>query len=104
MATIFVGDIHGCAEEFHEILDRTGFREGRDRLLLTGDAFSRGPDPVAVWNTIRNTGAEMVLGNHDDRLIRHLRLVISGRIEEVRKPHHRHTIDLLGSAAEEILP
>ena len=28
----------------------------------------------------------------------------SAQVEEVRKPHHRHTIDLLGSAAEEILP
>ena len=30
-----------------------------DRLLLTGDAFTRGPEPAAVWEQIQRTGAEI---------------------------------------------
>ncbi len=69
MRTIFVGDIHGCAEEFQEILKSSGFRKGTDRLLLTGDAFSKGPDPFGVWKLMLENGAEMVIGNHDSELV-----------------------------------
>tara|TARA_Y100000588_G_scaffold394498_1_gene515293 strand:- start:7353 stop:8003 length:651 start_codon:yes stop_codon:yes gene_type:complete len=69
MRTIFVGDIHGCAEEFQEILSTSGYRKGTDRLLLTGDAFSKGPDPFGIWRLILETGAQMVVGNHDAELV-----------------------------------
>jgi hypothetical protein len=63
--TIFIGDVHGCAEEFEEMLDAVAFVKEEDRLFLTGDAFTKGPDPLAVWQLIWDTGAEMVMGNHD---------------------------------------
>ena len=69
MRTIFVGDIHGCAEEFREILSSSGFRKGTDRLMLTGDAFTKGPDPFGVWKLMLENSAEMVLGNHDAKLV-----------------------------------
>ncbi|MDE2703949.1 MAG: metallophosphoesterase, partial [Gemmatimonadota bacterium] len=71
MRTIFVGDVHGCAAEFEAFLEKVDYSD-RDRLLLTGDAFARGPDPLAVWKLICDTEAEMVLGNHDARLLKQL--------------------------------
>ncbi|MDE0228103.1 MAG: metallophosphoesterase, partial [Spirochaetaceae bacterium] len=53
--TIFVGDIHGCRAEFEALLQAVDFAPGRDRLLLTGDAFTRGPDPLGVWRLIQAT-------------------------------------------------
>lgn len=103
MRTLFVGDIHGCAEEFAHLLGDVAYRQGDDRLLLTGDAFSRGPDPLAVWRAIQETGAEMVLGNHDFRLREHLRLVVAGRADEITRPHQRETLDHLQPVTREVL-
>ena len=73
--TIFVGDVHGCCAEFLALLKAVRFAPGSDRLLLTGDAFTRGPDPAGVWQAIRAAGAEMVLGNHEEALLPRLRAV-----------------------------
>ena len=97
MSTIFIGDVHGCAQELELLLDETGYRAGDDRLLLTGDAFSRGPLPLRVWEIIRDTAAEMVLGNHDDRLLRQLTQTLQGEATEVSGKDQ-------GSALVQLLP
>lgn len=66
MRTLFVGDVHGCAAELSELLERTG----PDRVILLGDLFTKGPDPAGVWRIIQETGAEAVLGNHDAFVLR----------------------------------
>lgn len=100
--TIFIGDIHGCAAEFEAILDAVVFRTGRDRLLLTGDAFTRGPDPMRVWELIGETRADMVLGNHDDRQLRQLRE--SARGGEPRFKHDQQlTFDKLEPVSSQLL-
>ena len=48
MRTIIIGDIHGCADEFEELLEVIAYQREQDRLLLTGDAFARGPDPLGT--------------------------------------------------------
>lgn len=65
MSTLVVGDVHGCADEFAALLDRNP----ADRVVLVGDLFTKGPDPVGVWRLVRQVRAEAVLGNHDARLI-----------------------------------
>ncbi len=65
MRTLFVGDVHGCSTSLRALV-----AEARpDRLVLVGDLFAKGPDPLGVWNIIVETGAEAVLGNHDARLL-----------------------------------
>ena len=103
MRTVFIGDVHGCARELLQLLRDVGFRGGADRLLLTGDAFSRGPDPVAVWDLIRESRAEMVLGNHDARLLEQLEAGAAGQTVEFRKPDQRTTFDSLEPAAPALL-
>lgn len=68
--TIIVGDIHGCLEEFEELLKVVEFRPNRDRLVLLGDLVDRGPDPVGVVRRARELGAESVLGNHEEKHLR----------------------------------
>lgn len=103
MRTIFIGDIHGCAVEFQELLDYVGYRKENDRLLLAGDAFTRGPDPVRVWEIIQNTDAEMTLGNHDERLIFWLRRRLKGQPDAIRKPDQLFTVNHLMPVAGEVL-
>lgn len=97
--TVFIGDVHGCSVEFRELLGKIGFRNGRDRLLLTGDAFTRGPGPLDVWRTISGTGADMVLGNHDERLIRRAH----DPAAHPDKPNLARTLEQLRSAPEDVL-
>jgi bis(5'-nucleosyl)-tetraphosphatase (symmetrical) len=69
---IVVGDVHGCLDEFDELLELLEYR-GRsrgDRLVLAGDLMDRGPDPAGVVRRARELDAEAVLGNHEEKHIR----------------------------------
>jgi len=68
--TFVIGDIHGCLEELDELVRACGVRPGVDRLILAGDLVDRGPDPAGVVRRARELGAECVLGNHEEKLIR----------------------------------
>ena len=61
MRTLFVGDVHGCAEELALLLEQAR----ADRVVLVGDLFTKGPDACGVWDLIQEHAAEAVLGNHD---------------------------------------
>ena len=63
---VFVGDVHGCADEFGDLLRKVGFRKGRDTLVLLGDVVSKGPDSARALRMARELGALSVRGNHDD--------------------------------------
>lgn len=102
MRTLFVGDIHGCAAEFAELLAALDCRPGCDRLLLTGDAFNRGPDPLQVWTQIQAHQAAMVMGNHEARLLRQLQALRAGQPPKVKWPDQQYTLDQLAPAAAEV--
>ncbi len=104
MRTLIIGDIHGCAREFEQLLSKLGFEPDSDVLYLTGDAFSRGPEPAEVWSLIRDTGARMVLGNHDVRLPERLRLHASGESVSVRWFNQLKTLDALKAVADSLVP
>lgn len=63
--TLFVGDVHGCARELERLLERAR----PTRVVLLGDVFTLGPDPLGVWKLVQAYGAEAVLGNHDTRML-----------------------------------
>jgi hypothetical protein len=66
--TIIVGDVHGCRRELEQLLERIGFEAG-DRLIFVGDLIARGPDSLGVLDVARRTGAVVVRGNHEQKLI-----------------------------------
>lgn len=110
LRTLFIGDIHGCAREFEQLLTKLEYQRNTDLLFLTGDAFSRGPDPDGVWALIQDTGARMVLGNHDYRLPDRLRRHLSGSPISFAPPvptrwrDHRQTLEALAPCAETLIP
>jgi len=63
--TLFVGDVHGCADELATLL-RTA---GAEQVVLLGDVFTKGPDAAGVWALIQETQAVGVLGNHDAAML-----------------------------------
>ena len=63
---IIVGDVHGCADELHALLDRCHYRRGRDVIVCAGDVVNKGPRSVDVVRFLRGEGALAVRGNHDE--------------------------------------
>ncbi|KAL9057354.1 MAG: hypothetical protein Q9206_002382 [Seirophora lacunosa] len=62
---IFIGDVHGCYEEYH--------------IVFAGDLISKGPDSLRVVDFAINNSASCVRGNHEDRiLLAHRDLQIHG--------------------------
>ncbi len=104
MRTLIVGDIHGCAREFEQLLSKLEFRRDSDLLYLTGDAFTRGPDPAGVWRLILDTDARMVLGNHDVRLPDRLRQHLAGSTMPTRWLNQLQTLEALAPVADSVIP
>jgi len=78
-----IGDVHGCADELHALLEKLGYvgeprahPAGRKAVFL-GDVVDRGPDIVGVLRTVMAMHAAgtalMVPGNHEMKLLRKLR-------------------------------
>lgn len=66
--TIIVGDVHGCSGELARLLDKVRFSSG-DRLVFVGDLVARGPDSLGALDIARETGAILVRGNHEHKLV-----------------------------------
>lgn len=67
--TIAIGDVHGCADEFEELLNALEL-EPKDRVIQLGDLVNRGPDSHGVLELVREYQVEAILGNHELRLLR----------------------------------
>jgi hypothetical protein len=39
---VVVGDVHGCRKELEKLLEKVGFEQGADHLVLTGDIVAKG--------------------------------------------------------------
>jgi predicted phosphodiesterase len=65
---IAIGDIHGCYQEFAELLERLALTKD-DQLVLLGDLINRGPDSLKVIDLARANRALSLLGNHELRLL-----------------------------------
>lgn len=68
--TVVVGDIHGCIEEFNELLKTIQYNPSQMRLVLLGDLMDRGPDPVGCVRRARELGVECIMGNHEEKHLR----------------------------------
>lgn len=83
-----IGDVHGCADELEQLLGDLGYHvawEGKDvtvtppegrKAVFVGDLVDRGPRSPDVLRIVRHmveAGVGIaVVGNHDDKLKRHL--------------------------------
>jgi len=69
-----VGDIHGCHQEFSDMIGRLTL-EKADRLVLLGDLVNRGPNSAKVIDLALENRAISLLGNHERRLLKYRRTV-----------------------------
>lgn len=71
-----ISDIHGCYDEFCEMLNKVKFNPENDKLILLGDYVDRGYKSKQVVELVKNLvdehGAIALKGNHDDMFVRHM--------------------------------
>ncbi|WIG93793.1 metallophosphoesterase [Myxococcus sp. SDU36] len=92
MRTLFIGDVHGCAEELDALLAQCAWQPG-DRVVLVGDLVAKGPDSAGVVRRAREQGFLAVRGNHDAHVLRWH----AGRGPRGKKlkPEHQQVLDTL---------
>lgn len=73
MRQLIVGDIHGCYDEFMELLDKAALA-GDDEIIAIGDLVDRGPESARVLNFFRATpNTRSIMGNHERKHVRSFR-------------------------------
>ena len=100
MSTLVIGDLHGCGEEFAELLDVARRERADARVVIVGDLFTKGPRPELVVDLIadrRATGrrVDLVCGNHDLRLLEALRRRDAGAALDTLAPSEATALRLL---------
>lgn len=88
--TLLIGDVHGCAEELHTLIEAFSPQSG-DRLIAVGDLINRGPDSPGVLQLVRMYQIQPILGNHEERMLS----AFLGNNPDVLKARDRPTFDTL---------
>lgn len=90
---IIIGDIHGCRDEFNDLLDKINYDTKKHRVILVGDILDRGPDPVGLLKQVRKMDLESVLGNHEEKAIRWRKYEalkdLTGQVNPMKPPSER---------------
>ena len=88
-----ISDIHGCYEEYIELLDKIKFSRN-DELYILGDAMDRGPEPIKVMQDIMmRPNATYIIGNHDFTML-HIMKKLTVEITEDNFASHLSGFDL----------
>ena len=69
MRTAVISDIHGNLEALEAVLKRIE-KERVDEIVCLGDIVGYGPNPNECLSLIRSTCVLVVLGNHDEWVLR----------------------------------
>jgi len=73
MKTVIISDIHGCYDEFIELLDVIKYDKKSTRLIILGDMVDRGPKSYEVIKKVKSLNVEVAVGNHDSKMVRWLK-------------------------------
>src|SRR5574337_897252 len=87
--TIIVGDIHGCIDEFNELLNTVSYNKENDRVILLGDLIDRGPDSIGVIRKACEMNLECVMGNHEHKFLKWFRSTGSSVDVYDMHPHYK---------------
>ncbi len=80
--TYVIADIHGCCDEYLELLDKIGFSED-DELFVLGDAMDRGTKSIQViQDLMKRSNVYYIMGNHDVMFLEVLRRLMVDLNEE----------------------
>lgn len=79
MATYLMSDIHGCYEQYRELLEKINF-SSKDELYVLGDAVDRGPELIKLLlDLMSRENVTFIMGNHDATAL----MVLRGLAKEI---------------------
>lgn len=85
-----ISDIHGCYEQFRQLLDIIDLKEN-DILYVLGDAVDRGPEPVKVLELMSlHPNIYPIMGNHEFMMLS----VLPSLLEEVTEDNIDTTLTM----------
>lgn len=81
--TLVIGDVHGCLNELIKLVAKSRTAPV-ERVIMLGDLVDKGPDSPGVVQYCRENGFELVLGNHEEKLLRWRRHLLKQQEEAVK--------------------
>ncbi len=75
-----IGDIHGCYNEFIEMIKKIDFKQWDDFLILIGDYIDRGPDSYKMIQWLENERPKRCValqGNHEAEFVANVDIISS---------------------------
>src|ERR1700723_729319 len=90
---IIVGDIHGCLDEFKELIKKLEYNPLHDRMILLGDLIDRGEFSSETVRYAREMHLESVRGNHEHKFLKWLRSAGSKNDVYSSQPHYHQFSD-----------
>lgn len=105
--TFVIGDVHGCIEEFNELLSTLAPVAGVDAVVLCGDLVDKGPHSALVVKrarALRESGVNtvLVMGNHEEKHGRFRARLASGGDVTALKGHEEMNEITRGLCAEDV--
>jgi diadenosine tetraphosphatase ApaH/serine/threonine PP2A family protein phosphatase len=61
----FIGDVHGCADEYQQMLKEIFKRDHNPAIFSVGDLINKGPDTLGVLHLTLENKVKAILGNHE---------------------------------------
>ena len=76
MSTYVMSDLHGCFDDFQQLLIQAGFSPD-DRLIVAGDLIERGPQTweMLCWMESCPKNVLLLRGNHEEEFICNISLL-----------------------------
>jgi bis(5'-nucleosyl)-tetraphosphatase (symmetrical) len=68
---IIVGDVHGCFHELFELVEKLQVNRYEDKLYFVGDLIDKGPMSFSTVALAHSLDAEVVMGNHEEKMLRY---------------------------------
>ena len=90
--TFVVGDVHGCFNEFLNLLKKANYRKETHRLILVGDIINRGPLSLKMLEWVKAHEVETVRGNHEQAFIDSVRKnkILNPHLAKLKKDMKDH--------------
>lgn len=89
-----IGDIHGCYTALQSLLNKYKLDPNKDKdtlFIFVGDYFDRGIENSKVFNYLNSIidlpNVKMLIGNHENNIIKYLRGDSSGKIQFMKYTH-----------------
>ena len=88
MKTWVVGDLHGCYDEYKEMLELLDYKSPNVRIILAGDQIDRGPNSLGCIRLSRELNIECVLANHEQKYLKWLNNKNTSNNYVKKQPHY----------------